>query len=279
MMIKAFSKIAEFSLFIALLTIVYACGNNDPLQPVQGNPNDEYVRVAVAERGNIRFEIWNSSGDTLMTGYNKIGFKVFENDQPKSAGYVKFFAKMYHSGANSIHSTPVEPQYNYDPVLEMFSGYIIMLMPADSTSPWYGFYNYDDTQFVDSVLFDVAWNQKAKFKIFVDISAGMSYLITVLPPLEPVVGYNDFRCMLHESYDFIYFTQLNTASMFIRPWLDSLNHNSTSNTDPVCSSDGIYEGTMNLDYPGLWQVYDSIYYNNKWITPVGNTPYIAFQVR
>jgi hypothetical protein len=276
---KLINEIAGLSFLLVFSAILCSCGNNDPVTPITGNPQDEYVKVAVAERGNLRFEIWNSSGDTLMTGYNKAGFKVFENNVPKTSGYVKFFAKMYHSGSNSIHSTPVEPQFNYDPALEMFTGYIIMLMPADSTSPWYGFYNYNDTQYVDSVLFDAAWNHQAKFKIFVDLSTSLSYLITVLPPLQPGRGINDFKCMLHESYDFVYFTQVNTANMYIRPWLDSLHHTSTGNVDPVYTSGGIYKGTMNLDYPGLWQVYDSIYYNNKWITPSGNTPYIVFQVQ
>jgi hypothetical protein len=271
-------KILKYS-YILLFSIVFCSCSNDPITPIGGNTQDNYLKVAVAESGNLRFEIWNSSGDTLMTGYNKVGFKFFENNQAKTSGFVKFFAKMYHIGATNIHSTPVEPQYNFDPALEMFTGYIIMLMPGDSTSPWYGFYNYNDTQYVDSVLFDAAWNQKDKFKIFVDLSTSLSYLITVLPPLEPGRGYNDFRCILHESFDFIYFTQVNTANMYIRPWLDSLEHTSTGNEDPVYTTGGIYEGRINLDYPGLWQVYDSIYYNNKWITPPGNTPYIAFQVQ
>lgn len=277
-MLKYLTKSLKFSYFLAISALLFSCGNNDPVFPGNGNTQENYVKVATAQDGNLRFEIWNSSGDSLMTGYNKIGFKVFENDIAKTSGFVKFFAKMYHFGATNIHSTPVEPQYNYDSERQMFTGYLIMIMPADSSSPWYGYYNYNDAQYVDSVLFDVAWNQKAKFKIFVDLETSLSYLITVLPPLEPGRGLNDFRCILHESFDFIYFTQVNSANMYIRTWLDSQNRSSTGNVNPVYTSGGIYEGKINLDGPGLWQVYDSIYYNNKLITPPGNTPYIAFQV-
>ncbi len=73
------------------------------------------------------------------------------------------------------------------------------------------------------------------------------------------------------------FEQVNSAIMYLSPRLDSLNHNSTGNENPVYIKDGIYKGKVNFDYSGSWKVYDSIYYNNRWITQNG-IPYIYFQV-
>jgi hypothetical protein len=159
----------------------------------------------------------------------------------------------------------------------MFTGYIIMLMPSDTSSHWYGFYNYNDQIFIDSLEFDVGYNPLAKFKIFVDLETTLKYLITVLSPLEPARNMNDFKCTLHESMDFISFTQVNTAQMYIRTWLDSLSHTSSGNVNPVYTGDGIYSGQVNFDYPGLWKVRDSIFYNNKWITET-DPPWIVFSV-
>ena len=262
-------------LILSSIFIYYGCGEDSPTSPPIG---DSYVKIITAENGSIRFEIWSATSDMLQTGYNKIGFKVFENGTSKNTGFVKFNAKMYHSGTTNTHGTPAQESYGYNTSLGLFDGYLIMLMPGDSTSTWYGFYNYNNDLHIDSVQFDVKLNDKAKFKIFVDLNTGLSYLITVLDPLLPRKDLNTFQCMLHESFDFIYFTQANNAQMYIRPWLDSLNHSSSNNINPVDPGTGIYEGKVNFDYSGLWQVYDSIYYDNKWITQSGGTPYIVFNV-
>jgi hypothetical protein len=147
----------------------------------------------------------------------------------------------------------------------MFSGYFILLMPSDSTSSWYGFYNYNNQLRIDSVQFD-KYNPKAKFKIFVDLNTSLSYLITVISPYDAQQGMNIFKCMLHESPNFIDFTQVNGAQMYIRTWLDSLQHTSSGNINPADNGTGMYEGRINFDYAGLWNVHDSIWYNNKLIT-------------
>jgi hypothetical protein len=100
----------------------------------------------------------------------------------------------------------------------------------------------------------------------------------MISPETPVTGNNEFKCLLHESPNFVDFTQVNSANMFLRPWLDSLNHTSDGNVNPVYIGNGIYKGNVNFDYTGGWKVYDSIYYNNRCITQNG-TPYIYFDVR
>lgn len=252
------------------------CGNeNDMITPPP--PGETYYKIITAENGNFKFEVWTTNNDTLMTGYNKVGFRVFENGAAKTSGYVKFYAKMFHFTSTDFHATPVEPQYNYNSELGMFTGYIIMLMPSDTTSRWYAYYNYNNEFSVDSAQFDVGWDYKTKFKIFTDLGAELSYLITVVSPVDPIRGLNDFNCLLHESPDFVDFTQVNTAAMYLRPRLDSLNHTSSGNMNPVYSGNGIYWGKVNFDYSGGWKLYDSIYYNNRLITQNG-TPYIYFQV-
>jgi len=262
-------------IFIGLTILLISC-SDDIVN--NNNPSETYVKVATAENGNLRFEIWSSSGDSILTGYNKIGFKVFENNQAKTSGYVKFYTKMYHSGGgNLFHGTPVEPFYNYNSQLDMFTGYIILMMPSDTSSLWYGYYNYNDQLILDSAKYDVAWNKLVKFKIFTDLSTSLSYLITTITPLKPVKGINVFQSMLHESADFISFTQVNNAYMYLTPHLDSLNHFSENNVNPVNIGGGIYEGKLNFDYSGLWRVNDSIIYNNKCITET-DPPVIVFIV-
>lgn len=262
-------------IFSALL-IISGCGDKSvTYDPPLGNSG--FQKIFTVQSGNKKFEVYTVNNDTLMTGYNKIGFKVFENEVAKTNGYVKFYAKMFHFTSSEFHATPVEPQYIYDAALEMFQGYLIMLMPSDTTSRWYGYYNYNDEFSVDSVNFDVGWDTKTKFKIFSDIEAEKSYLITIVEPENPFKGINNIVMLLHESPNFVDFTQVNTASMYLRPQLDSLNHTSGNNENPVYIGSGLYSGKVNFDYSGGWKLYDSIIYNNRNITR-DVTPYIYFQV-
>lgn len=263
-------------LCIAAALLIFAGCGEDSVTPLSSG-QDEYLKVATAESGNIRFEIWTTGNDTLMTGYNRVGFKVYENGQAKTSGSVKFYAKMFHFSSTDFHATPVEPEYLYDNSLGMFTGYIIMLMPSDTSSRWYGYYRYNDDLHIDSARFDVGWDNLTKFKIFTDLNTNLSYLITMTSPVLPARGYNDFICLLHESPDFLNFTQVNSASMFLRVRLDSLNHTSSDNINPVYIGEGFYKGRINFDYAGGWKVYDSVYYNNTNITNFG-TPYIYYNV-
>jgi len=255
--------------------VLFNCGNDTIIY--QPPVTETYYKVASADSGILKFEIWSATNDSMQTGYNKVGFKVFESGGPKTSGYVKFKAKMYHTGAQDLHQTPTEPKYNYNPSLEMFTGYIIMLMPSDSTGHWFGFYNYNDAMNVDSVNFDVGLNFPQKFKIFVDLNNNFSYLITVLEPVYAVRGVNNFKFMMHESADFLSFTQVNGAQNYTRTWLDSLGHTSAGNINPVDGGTGYYEGKLNFDYGGIWRVYDSVYYNSNLITHNG-TPWLVFVV-
>ncbi len=269
-------KLKKLCVLILITFFLTGCGNEN--NPVNNTITaDTYQKIITAESGNTKFEVWTVDNDTLMTGYNKVGFKVFQDGNEKTTGFVKFYAKMFHFTSNEFHATPVEPVYNYDNSLGMFTGYIIMLMPSDSTSRWYGYYNYNDVLYVDSARFDVGWDQKTKFKIFTDIGAELSYLITMTSPIIPVFGNNEFSCLLHESPDFVSFSQVNSAVMHLSPKLDSLNHYSEGNVNPVYIGDGIYKGSVKFDYSGGWKVYDSIYYNKRCITQDG-TPYIYFEV-
>ena len=269
-------KKVQLIILSCLSGFLLCCSDDNPV--INSNTAEVYQKIISVESGSTKFEMWTENNDTLMTGYNKVGFKVFDNGTEKTSGFVKFYAKMFHFTSTEFHATPVEPIYYYNQSQGMFTGYIIMLMPSDTTSRWYGYYNYNDDLFIDSIRFDVGWEQKTKFKIFTDIGNELSYLITMKSPRDAVTGYNEFSCLLHESHDFVNFTQVNTAVMYLRVSLDSLNHQSTDNTNPMYQGNGIYKGRVNFDMPGGWQVYDSIYYNNRCITRDG-TPTIYFDVK
>lgn len=263
-------KVRFYFCLVLILAFFYSCSSDNPAGNNGDPPNSEYAKILTAESGNLKFEVWSSTANYLRYGYNKVGFKVFENNQEKNTGFVKYFPKMYHWTNSPWHTTPVKSQFQYDASKGFFTGYVIYLMVTDSSSFWYGFYNYNNQLNVDSVMFNVAQYNDAQVRAFTDFQAGLGYFITLVKPYYPRQGLNTFQCMLHKTADYVYFDQVNDAQMYIMPWMDAMGHGSTNNVHPVHIGDGIYEGTVNFNMSGSWSVYDTVYYQNRKITP--NTP-------
>lgn len=245
----------------------WSCSNDNPVTKNEEPTSNNYVKVVTAESGSLKFETWSATASSLRDGYNKIGFKVFENNQEKNSGFVKFFPKMYHWQSSPMHSTPIKAQYNYDNSSQLFTGYVVYTMHTDSSSFWYGFYNYNNQLQLDSAMFNVDYYPEAQVKGFSDFVAGVGYLITLVKPYSPQQGSNTFQCMLHRTIDYIYFEQIDDAHMYIMPWMGAMGHGSSGNIHPAYTSEGIYEGTVNFNMPGEWTVYDTVYYQNRKITP------------
>ncbi|HEY3250217.1 MAG TPA: FixH family protein [Ignavibacteria bacterium] len=261
-------KILILSIILFSLSVIYySCGDNSVTPKNEEPTSNNYVKVVTAENGNLKFEIWSATASFLRIGYNKIGFKVFENNQEKNSGFVKFFPKMYHWLNSPMHSSPVKERYNYVDTVGMFTGYAIFTMQSDTSSFWYGFYNFNDLLFLDSALFNVQIYQGLQIKIFVDNQTAADYLITLIKPYSPAQGFNTFQCMLHRTSDDIHYEQVDDAQMYIMPWMPTMLHGSSNNVDPVHIGEGIYEGTANFNMPGEWYVYDTVYYQNRKITP------------
>lgn len=249
---------------LAGLVVLNSCKSNSPVSndPPEGN----YFKVYTIEQSGIKLEMYSATANRLVTGYNDLGFKVFVNNQEKQTGFLKFFPKMYHNIGGTMHSSPTSPNFLYDQDKSMFMGYASFFMLSDSNSNWYGFYNYNNSESVDSVWFSVDTASFAQIRYFVDYTAGDSYFITLVSPFNPKQGPNVLKCLLHKSNDDINYTQIDNAEMFIRPWMETMGHGSSNNVNPAYKGGGIYEGNANFNMSGIWYVYDSIKVSGNFIT-------------
>jgi len=255
----------HYLLIFAGLVILYSCKSESPVVP-ENNQNG-YIKLYTIEGSNAKFELYSATANKLVTGYNDLGFKVFVNNQEKTDGFFKFYPKMYHFVGSNMHSSPTSPSFLYDQSKSMFTGYASFFMVSDTSSNWYGFFNYNDAVSIDSSLFIVGSVSFSQVRYFVDYNAGNSYYMTLVSPFYPKQGPNVFKCILHLSNDDINFAQIDNAEMFIRPWMEAMGHGSSNNVHPTYKGGGIYEGTANFNMSGVWYVYDSIKVNGNVITP------------
>jgi hypothetical protein len=249
------------SLLIAFLS---GCGSDSPVDP-GGNQSTAYTKIITAESGGNKFEIWSSSGSSLIYGYNNIGFKVFQNGTEKTGGYVKYKPTMYHGIAGPSHSIPVKEYFYYDAGDKLFKGYATFIM-YDETAFWAADYNYNNEIFVDSSVFQLAYSSLGQVLVWDNIHTQRTYVVSLISPLSPRVGLNDVNLMLHETIDLQSYKELDSAEMFIRPWMETMGHGSSNNVDPVFLGGGSYKGTANFNMAGQWFLYDSISYKGTVLT-------------
>jgi len=255
-------------LIAAFIIIFYSCSNDSPVTPNNEDPqNSSYLKVLTAESGTLKFELWSVTSNPMRFGYNKIAFKVFENNSPKSNGFVKFFPWLNYSVPTPMKSTPVSAQFNFTD--SMFTGYAIFNTITGSGASWKGTFNYNNQLYSDTADFTVNAYSAAQILTIIDMQSSYTYYLSLVKPYNPAQGFNTFQVMLHRTTDEVTFEQVNNAQIYIMPWM-TMGHGSSNNVHPAYTTDGIYQGTLNFNMPGSWTVYDTVYHDSHKIT--GNIP-------
>jgi hypothetical protein len=270
-------KSSFFIILILSALGLYSCKDS----PVNNNnepPFTGFLKIMEAISGNTKFEVYGTSTDKFAFGYNAVGFKVFLNNAEQNSGFVKFKPKYYDipTPGGSGKSSPVSNGFAYVDSSKLFYGYVNFLHASQSNVNWFGFFNYNDQEFVDSIPFNVRTSSQAQVVNFQGIFPDTNwYCMTLISPYYPRLGKNDFKLMLHYTADDFTYTQIENAEMFIRPWMESMGHGSPNNTDPAYTGNGTYAGKVNFSMSGAWDVYDSIKVNGNFITP-SETPKFMF---
>jgi hypothetical protein len=255
--------VASFVLFF------YSCSDNITQQGNSSNTSS-YKKVLTVDSAGIKFELWNLDYPVLYSGYNEIGFKVFINGTEMKNGFVKFRPLMYHEGGVS-HATPASEIYSYDEQKLLFTGYACFLMASDSsTSFWFADYKYNDEKIIYLNQFSVEQAKDFQMRFWVDINTMISYSLSIISPKNnPVIGSNEFKCVLHKKEPDKDYKEIDSAEMFINVYMNQ-NDLFVNNQNPVWIGGGKYLGSVNFTNSGNWVVSDSIKYRGNFI--VGNPP-------
>ena len=264
----------KYLLLILSAFLFASCSKNDTVAPTE--PVNNYSKVLTVDSANFKIEMYNANSSILYVGYNEIGFKVYSNNVELKTGFFKYTPVMFHTSGPG-HATPVQNQFNYDNSKGMFTGYVCYSMLSDTTSFWFADYNYNNEFHFKKKQFNVVLGIGNQMRIWYNTYDSLLYNLTLITPKDPVVGLNDFKVILHTTADQTSYSEVSNARMYIRPWMPTHGHGSSSNVNPVFTSYGKYEGKANFTMPGQWYVFDSIIVNNQTIT--NQYLYLVFDVR
>lgn len=260
-------------IYLLLSVFIASCNKDNSVSPE--NPA-EYTRIMSFDSAGYTFEMYSMTGNSLYEGYNDIGFKIYLNGTEVTTGFVKFTPIMYHF--TSTHSTPVKENFYYDNDKKLYTGYVSFIMYSDSGSVWTGTFNFNNQLTISNKPFSVYPRSNVQMRYWLNTVTNNYYLLTLIEPLDARTGLNEYKLILHRTSNDFDFYEIDSAEFFIRPWMPSHGHGSSSNINPIFKGNGKYEGKVNFTMPGQWYVYDSIKVNNTIITP-SPTIYFIFDVR
>jgi hypothetical protein len=82
----------------------------------------------------------------------------------------------------------------------------------------------------------------------------MKIFVSVVEPLEPLVGRQPFEVYVMQKRGMFEWPTLDDLTLEITPWMPSMDHGSPGNENPVAQGDGHYLGQVTFSMSGPWTV-------------------------
>lgn len=185
----------------------------------------------------------------LYTGANNLYVKVTDATGAGVTNAVVTYMSMMQMTSMS-HSSPSENP-NYDSSLEMYKGLVVFTM-ASTAGTWTLDVDVDG----ETVTFDI--NVLESDTKMVGVYTGTdaaSYIISIVRPVNWMVGMNDIEIMIHKKVTMMSFVPVNDFDVVMTPEMMSMSHGSPNNVSPTFVANGHYRGNVNFTMTGDWRLH------------------------
>jgi len=89
---------------------------------------------------------------------------------------------------------------------------------------------------------------------FISLIDSGKYFVSLIPPVKPIVGINDFEVVVYKKQSMMIFPADSTLSISFIPTMPTMSHSSPNNVDPVHTEKGHYKGKVNFTMTGFWRL-------------------------
>jgi hypothetical protein len=204
---------------------------------------------------------------SLFVGYNKLYIAMYDSASATllTDGHLELLQPMMDMGSMQ-HSAPVEFSNDINATTKLWEGAVVFSMSSMGMGGWslnMGFHNHKvDKEGEGSISITVSNPAVAVMKSFI-VAADDStkILMSLLQPMSPQIGLNDFEITLHKMQDMMTFPAVNDYTVQIEPEMPSMGHGSPNNVNPVFTANGHYAGKVNFTMTGFWRVHVKLYKN------------------
>lgn len=192
---------------------------------------------------------------TLIVGYNNLYIAMYDSvDQSKlTDGHLGIMPLM--DMGSMVHSAPFEVNSEMIPSNQLWSTAVVFIMPGNWNFK-IDFHNHkNDLEGEGNITLNIVNPTTPVHKNFMVAADSTKLFISLLQPLSPKIGLNDFEITIHKKQDMMAFPSAEYYTVEIVPEMPSMNHGSPNNTNPIHTGMGHYKGKVNFTMTGLWRVH------------------------
>lgn len=245
-----------FCVVVAMaISTLQSCDNDDDNNNV--SISDLLTKVSVASTDDFNYTIQLYSIKTPVVGYNKLYFSIqsLQAKQNVTNASVMLYPEM--DMTTMKHSAPVEQPTLSSTYKGVYEAAIVFIMPSGDAGSWSVRVAFDIDGAKDTVVLNVPTVElEAETKLYSFVSAlnQKKYFMSLIEPLSPKVGINDFDITIHEKKSMMSFPAVNDLTIEIEPEMPSMDHGSPNNVNPIFLENGHYSGNVNFTMTGWWRV-------------------------
>lgn len=247
-------------LAIVLLSIIaimnFSCSDDNNTTTPTDNINElENLKlVTTLSNDQHKIDLYTVSGN-FNTGNNVVYFQIKDNagnlikDATCEWIPVMNMMNMKHSCPKSAITKKENAQYTY-------KGFIVFQMASNDMEYWELTINYNvnGQSYSVSSKIQVKASPKRVSESFMG-SDNKKYILALVEPQSPKVGTNNCVAYLYRMENMMSFVPVENYKIMIDPRMPGMgNHSSPNNTDLKHTSNGIYQGNVNLTMTGYWKI-------------------------
>ena len=246
-------------IFLLVALSLAACKkDDDPATPeTQTSPTDGLEFIFTTDIPNTGLSVSFYADEALFTGYNNVYAQINETGSANALVTDADLSIMPMMQMPSMmHSCPFG-NMSYDGELKLYKGFIVFIMGTMADGSWsldVNVTNAEGETGEQTVDIEVVNPAESKVVSFVSDVDQASYFITLVEPISPEIGINDFVVGIYKRENMMSFPATSDLHVTIEPEMPSMGHGSPNNVNPAFTEDGMYSGKVNFTMSGEWKI-------------------------
>jgi hypothetical protein len=234
------------SILVAVL-FIHSCADDD--NPINDDDQIELSVIKTYEEGGITYEILSEETE-LIEGYNEFYIKAKDSDGNDLTA--DFDINIVMDMGQMMHSTPFE----YEMMEDATNGGSILVIKATFIMPTVEM----GVWMIDAVSESLGADHTIEFNVAPSgnvkrfTSNEKPYFVTLRTLKSPEVGMNDFNLTVHTRENMMSHPAVDSLTIEIEPRMPSMGHGSNGNENPLYTENGLYEGNVNFNMTGDWEI-------------------------
>lgn len=257
------SKIFKTGLLALMILVSSACKKETDDSPVTNNPvNNEtpipsnLVKVGETFIAGAAARAVVYSDGAMYTGFQILYIAMYDSASNKRLGDGHVELRTEMDMGMSKHSSPMEQDENESPSGQLWKPAAVFIMPGMWKLHLHFHNHKNNFEGEGEISVNIGSPAFARMVSFVAAADdSMKVFMSMLKPMQPKIGLNDFEITLHTKINADSFPAINHYTVEIEPEMVSMGHGSPNNVNPLLTANGHYAGKVNFTMSGDWRIH------------------------